>query len=438
MRKAWMAVTLLAVSAPAADWKAGVSKILITPRSPVWMAGYAARTKPSEGTLQDLYVKALALEDRTGRRVVLVSSDLLGFPAAVADNIAARVEKQHRLGREALLLNSSHTHGGPVVGLTLRVAYRGAADYWPAIEVYTRELEDKVVEAVGAALTNLEPAQLSFGRSQVLFAGNRRLKLNPKGPVDHDVPVLRVQTKLLRAVVFGYACHNTTVGADMYQFHGDYAGFAQEMLEQVNPAATVFFLTGCGADANPNPRGTVDLARKHGETLAEAVEAAFRRPMRAIRGPLTAVFDRVPVAFAPPPDRAEWQKRLADPNAFVQAHARLMLETLDRDGRLQTEYPYPVQVWQFGRDLTLVALAGEVVVDYALRLKRELGAEKTWVAGYSNDVFAYIPSRRVLEEGGYEGEGAMLYYGQPGKFAPGVEETIIGKVHELVKKAARR
>jgi len=107
---------------------------------------------------------------------------------------------------------------------------------------------------------------------------------------------------------------------------------------------------------------------------------------------------------------------------------------LDRDGRLPSEYPYPLQVWQFGQDVTLIAMAGEVVVDYALRLKRELGMEKVWVAGYSNDVFAYIPSLRVLREGGYEAEGAMLYYCQPGAFDPSVEETIVQKAHELVKR----
>ncbi len=102
-------------------------------------------------------------------------------------------------------------------------------------------------------------------------------------------------------------------------------------------------------------------------------------------------------------------------------------------GHLPTDYPYPLEIWQFGQDLTLIALGGEVVVDYDLRLKRELGAEKLWVAAYCNDVFAYIPSLRVLMEGGYEGGGAMVYYGQPGPFAPTIEETIIGKVHDLVR-----
>jgi hypothetical protein len=112
-----------------------------------------------------------------------------------------------------------------------------------------------------------------------------------------------------------------------------------------------------------------------------------------------------------------------------------MLDILERDGRLPDRYPYPVQVWQFGRDLTFLALAGEVVVDYSLRFKNLYGWNNTWVAGYSNDVFAYIPSLRVLREGGYEGGGAMIGYGQPGPFGAAVEETIAEKVDEVVRRA---
>ena len=104
---------------------------------------------------------------------------------------------------------------------------------------------------------------------------------------------------------------------------------------------------------------------------------------------------------------------------------------LKEKGSIPVEYPYPIQLWGFGEDLLLVGLAGEVVVDYGLRLRREFPERKLWVAGYSNDVFAYIPSARILEEGGYEAEGAMIYYGQPGPFDPSVEEIIVDKVHEM-------
>jgi neutral ceramidase len=92
------------------------------------------------------------------------------------------------------------------------------------------------------------------------------------------------------------------------------------------------------------------------------------------------------------------------------------------------QYPYPVQTWILGDGPKWAFLGGEVVVDYSLRLKRELGDGNTWIAGYSNDVMAYIPSERVLTEGGYEGASAMLYYTLPSAWAPGLEDKIVGEV----------
>ena len=422
-------------------WKAGVARVNITPQKSLWMAGYASRKSPSEGAAQDLYAKALALEDRAGKRAVLVTSDLLGFPAAVSHNIAARVEKQYHLTRRQLLLSSSHTHCGPVIGEMLQTMYPMNARQWADVEAYTGGLEDKVVALVGTSLKSLSPAGLSFGRGNAGFAMNRRARtdegivigVNKNGPVDHDVPVLRIddQQGKLRAVVVGYACHNTTA-QDMLQFNGDYAGFMQAGLEAHHPGSTALFVAGCGGDANPYPRGSIELARQHGEELAAAVEIVLAGKLQPVNGPIKTAYEEFPVAFATPPGREELKAQLASQDVNHRKWAEAMLKIVDRDGRLPSEYPYPLEIWQFSNDLTLVALAGEVVVDYDLRLKKELGAEKLWVAAYCNDVFAYIPSLRVLKEGGYEGGGAMVYYGQPGPFAPSIEETIIGKVHDLV------
>ena len=112
----------------------------------------------------------------------------------------------------------------------------------------------------------------------------------------------------------------------------------------------------------------------------------------------------------------------------------MYLQRLNAGESLAGTYPYPIQVWRLGSSLILVALGGEVVVDYALRLKQELGSGSTWIAGYSNDVMAYIPSRRVLSEGGYEGGGAMVYYSLPSPWAPTIEERIIEGVRAVMPK----
>lgn len=418
-----------------AAWQAGVARVDITPTESIWLAGYGARTRPSEGVRQHIFVKALALQDEQGNRSVLVSSDLLGFPREVSDPIAARVQKEFGIPRNRLLLNSSHTHSAPVIGHMLLPAYPFGDAELAVIQRYTDRLEDQIVEMIGRSLKDMQPAELSFEQGLAGVAVNRRRvgHRDYPGPVDQDVPVLAVRGAggTLRAIVFGYACHNTVL--DDYQVSGDWAGYAQAALERLHPEAMAMYIQGCGADSNPLPRHAVELAERYGETIAAATEEVLKGKMRPLDGPLHAAFALADVQFQTPPTRQELEANLHDSNVYVVRHAKLMLKILDRDGKLPDHYPYPIEVWQFGKDLTLVALGGEVVVDYSLRFKRQYGFDNTWVAGYSNDVFAYIPSRRVLLEGGYEGGGAMLVYGQPGPFAWNVEETIAEKVDDLVR-----
>src|SRR5215467_14489193 len=149
LRSVWMAAGILpvwlaaALPAPAqSHWKAGVAGIVITPQEPMWMAGYGNRTKPSEGVLQDLRAKALVLEDETGAKTVLITSDLLGFIKEVSDPIADRVFRKYGIPRERLALNASHTHSGPVIGHMLRPAYPLTPGQDAIITRYTSHLED--------------------------------------------------------------------------------------------------------------------------------------------------------------------------------------------------------------------------------------------------------------------------------------------------------
>ena len=433
-----------AASESGAVWKAGLAKVCITPQSPVWMSGYAARTKPSEGVLQDLYARALALEDRSGERAVLITADLIGLSASTVSQLTGPIARRHGLARDQVLLAFSHTHGGPMAGdlLTSVGGPDMTEEHHRALADYTHVLLKKVAEAVESALKDLRPARLAFGRGEATFAMNRRQKtdkgyvigMNAEGPVDNDVPVLRVESAegALRAVVFGYACHNTTLGQNVYELNGDYAGFAEAGLETRHAGAVALFVMGCGADANPHPRETVDLARGHGQTLVQVVDGVLAGPMRPVNGGLRTAYETVSLPFAPPPTREALRVLAEDPDLPRRDHARRLLAVLDRGDRLPAAYPCPVQAWRLGKEVTLVALGGEVVVDYALRLKKEMGPEGLWVAAYANDVFAYVPSRRVLEEGGYEPERSMLYYSHPGPFAPEVEEILVRKVREVV------
>jgi neutral ceramidase len=434
-------LALLSIGGPllAADFQAGVARVRITPPQPFWMSGYAARTHPSEGAYQDLWAKALALRDAEGHQAVVVTTDLIGLPRVISDEVVARVKTRFKIEREALVLSSSHTHCGPAVRKNLAVLYDFDEEDRRRVDAYGDELVDRLVEVVSKALEDLAPASLSVGHGAVGFAVNRReptpegvkIGVNPGGPVDHDVPVLKVTAKdgSLRAVLFGYACHNTTLGGDFYQIGGDYAGFAQAELERAHPGATALFMMLCGGDQNPNPRGTLDLARQYGQALATEVGRVLGTALLPVRPPIRTALEVVPLDFAPH-TRTAFVEESANPDKFRQRRARLMLAAYDED-RPVRQTPYPVQVIRLGADLTLLALGGEPVVDYALRVKRELAGENLIVAGYSNDVMCYIPSRRVQQEGGYEAVDNMIYYGQPGPFAESVEETIFAAIRKV-------
>jgi hypothetical protein len=426
-------------------WKAGAAKVVITPEHLMWMSGYGARTRPAEGKLTDLWAKALALQDPAGRRAVLVTMDLVGIDRGLSVAVCAELGRKYGLPREAILLAVSHTHTGPVVAGNLSAMYFLDEAQQKLVDDYARALQPKLVEVVGQALGRLAPAELTWGTGKATFAVNRRNNREPdvpklrdagrlKGPVDHDVPALAVRDGAgrLRAVVCGYACHATVL--DFYRWSGDYPGFAQADLERAHPGAVALFWAGCGGDQNPLPRRTVALAEAYGRQLADAVEAVLAAPMTPVRGGLVESYTEIDLPLAPLPTRERLVQDTQSPDRYVARRARLLLEKLGREGKLRPSYPYPVQAWQLGKDLTLVALGGEVVVDYALRLKKELGPGNTWVAGYSNDVMAYIPSLRVLKEGGYEGGGAMVYYGLPTVWSPRVEEVILAAVHEQVRK----
>jgi hypothetical protein len=313
------------------------------------------------------------------------------------------------------------------------------------VEAYAQKLVEALVSLVDAAIRDLAPADLSFGNGTVGFAVNRReptpqgvrIGVNPAGPVDHDVPVLRVRGAdgQLRAVLFGYACHNTTLTGEFYRISGDYAGFAQIEVEKAFPGATAMFLLLCGADQNPNPRSKLELAEQYGKTLGEEVRRVLDSSLRPVRGPIRAAFQTVELGFAPH-TRETFAARLNEANAARVRHARAMLATYD-ERRPIRRYSYPVQAVTVGRDWTLVALGGEVVVDYALRIKREYGAQGLVVAGYSNDVMSYIPSLRVLREGGYEASDSMIPYGLPGPYDEEVEERILRTVRQVLQRAGR-
>lgn len=439
------AALLLPCPAVADGWKAGAASQKITPKQPMWMAGYGSRDHPATGFLNDLWAKALVLEDARGTRVAVITLDLVGIAPDLADPVTAALASKYQLPRANVAIFCSHTHSGPVVGVNLRTLHRDLMDdeQKRRIENYAEKLQTTLVDLVGRAIDALVPSEITYGQGTATFAANRRnnkesdieqLRSAGKlaGPFDHDVPVLKITdaSGKLTAILFGYACHATVLSG--YDWSSDYPGFAQSELEKAHPGCTAMFFAGCGADQNPLPRRKVELAKAYGQRLATAVDAVLSESLEPVAPTLEVGWTLVPLELAHVPSRAEVEQDSESSNRYVAARAKLYLQWLDAGQEIPGTYPYPIQVWRMGRELALVTLGGEVVVDYALRLKETYGPKHTWVAGYANDVMAYIPSRRVLAEGGYEGGGAMVYYSLPSPWAPTVEAKIIDGVRDIM------
>ncbi len=442
------ALAITSLRSPAAEtprgWKAGIARTIITPETDVWLAGYGTK-RSSDGKLHELWMKALALEDARGQRAVLVTSDFQGVPRSMSDRVFTKLKDQLGLDRCQVMFTFSHNHCGPRLGDDL-------IDYYPVDEAqeqlvreYTDLMVERTVAVIAESLANLAPAELATGAGKATFAVNRRNNKEddvPRliaegklvGPVDHRVPVMKVTRPdgAVAAIVFGYACHPTTLSFNTW--NGDYPGFAQLEIEAKYPGAAAMFVNTCGGDQNPLPRRSVELCQKYGHELAVGVLAALDAQLSPLEPQLATAFSLVDLAYLEVTSREQLVAAAADESNAIQARwARRLLKELDAGAKFASEYPYPVHVWRLGRDTHWIGLGAESVVDYSLRFQREYGAN-TWVLGYTDDMLAYIPSRRVWQEGGYEG-GARLYeYGRPAlRWAGDVEERISSTVQRLMK-----
>lgn len=438
---AWCGSAVGGESAAPDALRVGLARVCITPEKPLWLHGYAGkpRFQPFEGKLNDLYAKAIALEDTRGERAVLITVDLCVIRAAEAQALFGRLTERTGLQRRQLLVNFSHTHSGPILGSSDLDRYPMSAEERRATQDYTAGLWDKIADVAVAALAELKPATLAWGAGKCSFVRNRRLYNpdgsyrgmgpNPNKPVDDTVPVLRVSSPdgKPRAFLFGCACHAVTFGPENLKLSGDYPSFAQESLEAAYPGAQAMFVQGCGADANSEPRCGPDAekhARGQGQSLAAEVARVANGPLAPIRGPLRVAFREVDLPLKPVPPREELVKM----SGTLAHNAKRMLAALAQGEKLPTHHRHPLALWQFGGNLTLVGLSGEVVSGYVPLVTRALGPGRLWIAGYCNEVDGYLPDATIVAEGGYEARGLVA---DIGFYSADAEPVLVKAVAEL-------
>jgi putative membrane-bound dehydrogenase-like protein len=413
-------------------YRVGVAKIDITPAYPIRLSGFGGRRTESEGVAQHIWAKALAIDD--GQPALIITVDTCGVPAALVNELRERLQKKTGLNPERVTVTVTHTHTAPMLKGILATLFGQPIprEHQERIDRYTSDFLDKLEAVALEALANRQPAFLSWGVGRVGFAANRRTK---GGPVDQDMPLLVVRDgdRKIRAIYLNYACHCVTLSFN--KVSGDWAGYAQELLQQEYPGAVALVSVGCGADSNPSSGVTgdkVEIAARQGAEIASEVKRLLAGYLAPISGPIQISSRSTNLPLAPLPTEADWEQRGKRTDA-IGYHARVQLERLNKSVKLPAAIPYTVQTWKFGDSLAMAFLPGEVVVDYALRLKRELDGLRLWLNAYSNDAPAYIPSERILKEGGYEGGGAMVYYDVPAPFAPGLENKIVALVEDQLQ-----
>lgn len=431
---------LLPAAQPA--WKAGTARFQITPQEPLWMTGFGFRDHPAEGQLHDLWIKILVLESADGHRGVIVTSDVCGISKATYESLCQELQIRCGLDRSQIKITYSHTHTGPALRECLQDYHAWDDAARDRTTQYTLALEKAIVENTIKAFGSMSTATLWATEGTADFGVNRRNNDESqidallasgaplKGPVDHRVPLLVVRGSddAPQTVVFGYACHTSMLA--LYQWSGDYAGFAQLALEEKHPGLQAMFYQGCGGDQGAMPRRTIELTQQNGLKLAAAVEAALAQPMRPIAPQLQTAFEFVDLPFEKTMT-AEDLRAFPNQGSHYQRWAQRMLQRLEAGEQFPTSHPYAVQVWKLGTDQLWISLGGEPVVDYAWKFASQFGPT-TWTHGFSHDLTAYIPSRRVWDEGGYEG-GFLGEYGLPAmRWTPDVEDRITAGVQRLV------
>ena len=439
------------VEPPSYQWKAGVAKININPPLNMWMGGFASRIHPATGRLTDIWAKALAFQDENGKKVVFVSMDLGGIREGVSLYVRAAIKKKYGLADDQIMLNCSHNHSGPTTDLKVEPGLCGCygEDMQKMIVEYTLDLEQKLVKVISEALESLKPAKVFSGNGMAKFAVNRRSisedmiqwkSFSLEGPNDFSVPVIKVvdENNKINAILFGYACHNTTLHA--YSWSGDYAGYAQIDLEKEYPGATALFFQGAGGDQNPLPRDRVALAKQYGGELALAVKTVIEdseKLMKPLISKAITGYTEFNLRLAKePPTKEELIKIINDTSSARMAgyeiiRAKKRLKTYEEVGKLRDTFPYPIMVWKLG-DQPIFGLAGELVVGYSINIKEIYGLD-AFVFGYTTYTreLNYIPTTSMFHEGNYE----VLYGGQflaPWEFD--IETKIMTHTIELANK----
>ena len=427
--------------------KVGVAKVDITPKTAIRLSGYAARDNAeTHHVFHNLFAKAIAFGNDQQQPSIFITVDLLSIPRRVTELVTNAIKHKANIKSSNISIAATHTHGGPEVGslfnhLLCLGDYPNTYHFSDSLlglkelihlAEYLELLVQKLVDLAIESLNNRRDCIVSWGMGELTFAVNRRTHA---GPVLNMMPLMRItdHNGKLQAILINYACHGITLGPDVNEIHGDWMGEAQKLIEQLYPGVLCLISIGCAAELHPIKQGSKEHIIEYSMEIAKQVEQLINAELHPINTPPKIAAKWISLPFEKVPTIPELIKT-AKENTIKGYYSRLALERIARGEKLPKKIKYPIQVWNFDDQLLMINLGGEVALDYSTRLQQELHNIPIWINSYSNDVSCYIPSKRLLAEGGYEAVDSMYWYDKPTKFSAKIENKIIKTVLKLIAK----
>lgn len=422
-----------------------VGKESITPQWPIQMAGYTGRTSPSIGVHDLLYSKVLLLDDGL-KKVMFISLDLCMIDRVFVFELKKEIQNKHSLNGEDILVHTIHTHSGPVSFLD-EVVF--ATDHEEVIK-YREFLKQKILRSVDACMSSSFEGTLSIGKGETYIGMSRRQKTingfqigpDPQTPIDRSTHTLVIHDMdhNIKAILFSCPCHPVVLYPQNLLISADYPGAACRELEHKFPGSAAIFFAGAGADINPailvadhKYRDTfMSDVEFTGKVLANDVCNIMRCGMKKVMLALKTHLGEIMLPLGDFKIK-EFENMLLSDNERTEEYAKKMLKKIDsmetpKECGLQCAYI------ELSDDVRIIALEGEICNQIGVNIKSHFEEGASMVFGLTNGWVSYIPTKKILNEGGYEAQCAYTKSGLPGAFAENTEEVIIDYIKKLIWK----
>jgi neutral ceramidase len=439
------------------DMKFSLSVSEITPQKPIFLAGFGDRTHKSEGVHDPVYAKAALLQ--ANQTVLMITLDAIGSDRSFIIGIKNTLEQKFGLKHEEVLINFSHTHHSfALTGVdeSLRVGtysiedgsvFNRSVKDFSEDESYYVFVRDALVRMVEDCYSNLEEGNLLLGRGTSNFAVSRR-KLTAEGvkwapfpgaEIDKDLFVLKLvdQAYQVRSIIYSYGCHPTSMSSDNYMISNDFPGRTSRYLEEMYPGVTAMFLQGCAGELKPAKSADVDRFKSC--SLAEMEEAGIDLAQDIIGILEGEAFTQIrcsfqtilvdPLLYTEQTGIPFYEDIMNDPGVgdFRKRGAQRTIQQI-KDGSVKDRAPLYISIWYLDEETRLIAMEGEVSSEYSLLLKKMFPGGKTIVLGYTNGNYYYVPTRKMILEGGYEVDCNYCFGSFRGAFVPEIEDIILGQI----------